>query len=56
MAENDSMGKARDLFKKIRDIKGAFHAGMGKIKDRKNKDITEAEELRSYKNTQKSCT
>ena len=56
MAENDSMGKARDLFKKIRDIKGAFHAGMGKIKDRKNKDLTEAEELRSYKNTQKSCT
>ena len=45
MAENDSMGKARDLFKKIRDIKGTFHAGMGKIKDRKNKDLTEAEEV-----------
>ena len=38
------MGKTRDLFKKIGDIKGAFHARMGMIKDRNGKDLTEAEE------------
>ena len=42
---DDSMGEARDLFKKIRNIKGTFHAGMGKIKDRNNKDLTEGEEI-----------
>ena len=36
--ENNRMGKTRDLFKKIRDIKGTFHAKMGSIKDRKQKD------------------
>ena len=38
------MGKTRDLFKKIRDNKGTFHAKMGMIKDRNSKDLTEAEE------------
>ena len=37
------MGKARDLFKKIRDTKGKFHAKIGTIKDRNGKDLTEAE-------------
>ena len=40
------MGKTRDLFKKIRDIKGRVHAKMGSIKDRHSKDLTEAEEIR----------
>ena len=40
------MGKTRDLFKKIRDTKGAFHAKIGTIKNRKGKDITEAEEIK----------
>ena len=39
------MGKTRDLFKKIRDTKGTFHAKMGSIKDRNGKDLTEAEEI-----------
>ena len=39
------MGKARDLFKKIRDTKGTFHAKMGTIKDRNGKDLTEAEDI-----------
>ena len=39
------MGKTRDLFKKIRDIKETFHAKMGSIKDRKGRDLTEAEEV-----------
>ena len=43
---DDSMGKARDRFKKIRHINGTFHAGMGKIKDRNNKDLTEGEEIK----------
>ena len=38
------MGKTRDLFKKIRDIKGKFHAEMGQIKNRNGKDLTEAED------------
>ena len=42
--ENNRMGKTRDLFKKIRDIKGTFHAKMGSIKDRNGMDLTEAEE------------
>ena len=44
--ENNRMGKTRALFKKIRDIKGTFHARIGMIKDRKGKDLTEAEEIK----------
>ena len=40
------MGKTRDLFKKIRDTKGTFHANMGTIKDRNDMDITEAEDIK----------
>ena len=40
---NNRMGKTRDLFKKIRDTKGTFHAKMGSIKDRNNMDLTEAD-------------
>ena len=40
------MGKTRDLFKKIRDIKGTFHAKMGTIKDRSGMDLTEAEDIK----------
>ena len=40
------MGKTRDLFEKIRDTKGTFHAKMGSIKDRNGKDLTEAEEIK----------
>ena len=40
------MGKTRDLFKKIRDTKGTFHAKMGKIKDRNGMDLTEAEGIK----------
>ena len=40
------MGKTRDLFKRIRDTKGTFHAMMGSIKDRNGKDITNAEEIK----------
>ena len=51
------MGKTRDLFKKIKDSKGTFHAKMGSIKDRNGTDLTEAEDLRiGGKNTQKNCT
>ena len=51
------MGKTRDLFKKIRNIKGTFHAKMGSIKDRNGMDLTEAERLkRGGKNTQKNYT
>ena len=44
--ENNRMGKARDLFKKIRDTKGIFHAKMGLIKDRNGMDLTEAEGIK----------
>ena len=44
--ENNRMGKTRDLFKKIRDIKGTFHAKMGTIKDRSGMDLTEAEDIK----------
>ena len=55
--EKNRMGKTRDLFKKIRDTKGTFHAKMGSIKDRNGVDLTEAEILRrGGKNTQKNCT
>ena len=40
------MGKTRDLFKKIRDTKGTFHAKMGSIKDKKSMDLTEAEAIK----------
>ena len=43
--ENNKMGKTRDLFKKIRDTKGTFHAMMGSIKDRNGMDLTEAEDI-----------
>ena len=44
--ENNKMGKTRDLFKKIRDTKGTFHAKMGTRKDRNGMDLTEAEEVK----------
>ena len=44
--ENNRMGKIRDLFKKIRDTKGTFHAKMGSIKDRNGSDLTEAEDIK----------
>ena len=43
---NDRMGKTRDLFKKIRDTKGTFHAKMGSVKDKKCLDLTEAEAIK----------
>ena len=51
------MGKTRDVFKKIRDTKGTFHAKMSTIKDRNGMDLTEAEDIRrGGKNTQTICT
>ena len=44
--ENNTMGKTRDLFKKIRDTKGTFHAKMGLIKDRNGMDLTEGEDIK----------
>ena len=44
--ENNRMGKPRDLFKKIRDTKGTFHVKMGSVKDRKGRDLTEAEDIK----------
>ena len=44
--ENNGMGKTRDLFKKIRDTKGTFHAKMSSIKDRNGMDLTEAEDIK----------
>ena len=53
---NNRMGKTRDLFKKIRDTKGTFHAKMGSVMDRNGMDLTEAEDLKKRcKNTQ-NCT
>ena len=46
--ENNRMGKTRHLFKKIRDIKGIFHAMMGSIKDRNGMDLTEAEDIKKW--------
>ena len=43
---NNRMGKTRDLFKKMRDTKGTFHAKMGSIKDRNGMDLTEAEDIK----------
>ena len=54
--ENNRMGKTRDVFKKIRDTKGRFHAKMGLIKDRNGMDLTEAEDIKKrWQNTQKKC-
>ena len=44
--ENNRIGKTRDLFKKIRDTKGTFHAKMGSIKDRNGMDLTEAKDVK----------
>ena len=44
--ENNRMGKTRDLFKKIRDTKGTFHAKMGSIKDRNGMDLTDTEDIK----------
>ena len=44
--ENNRIGKTRDLFKKIRDTKGTFHAKMGSIKDRNGRDLREAEDIK----------
>ena len=50
------MGKTRDLFKKIRDTKGTFHAKMGSIKDRNGPNKQQKILKRGSKNTQKNCT
>ena len=54
--ENNRMGKTRDLFKKIRDTKGTFHAKMGTIKDRNSMDLTKQKILRGGNDTQKNYT
>ena len=46
--ENNRMGKTRDLFKKIRDTKGTFHAKMGSMKDRNSIDLTEAKDIKRW--------
>ena len=46
--ENNRMGKTRDIFKKIRDTKGTFHANIGTIKDRNGVDLTEAEDSKKW--------
>ena len=50
--ENNRMGKTKDPFKKIRDIKGTFHAKMGLIKDRNGMDLTEAEDIKVQEYTE----
>ena len=51
------MGSTRDLFKKIKNTKGIFHAKTGTIKDRNGMDLTEAEDIKTrWKNAQKNCT
>ena len=53
MDENNAMGKTSDLFKKIRDTKGIFHAKMATVKDRNDMDLTEAEDIKKrWQNTQ----
>ena len=55
--ENNRMGKTRDLFKKITDTKGTFHAKMGTIKDRNGMDLTEAEDIKKrWQEYTKNCT
>ena len=46
--ENNRMGKTRDLFKKMRDTKGTFHAKIGTIKDRNGTDLTKAEDIKRW--------
>ena len=47
LEENNRMGKTRDIFKKIRDTKGTFHAKMGTVKDRNDMDLTAAEDIKN---------
>ena len=54
--ENNSMGKTRDLCKKIRDTKGTFYAKMGLIKDRNGMDLTEAEDIKKRWQETQNCT
>ena len=55
--KNNRMGKTRDLFKKIEDTRGTFHAKMGSVVDRNGRDLTEAEDVKKRcKNTQKNYT
>ena len=55
--EDNRMGKTGNLFKKIRDTKGIFHAKMNTIKDKSGTDLTEAEDIKKrWQNTQKNCT
>ena len=54
--ENNRTGKTRDLFKKIRDTKGIFHAKMGTIKNRNGMDLTEAEEKKKAKQKRKDIS
>ena len=55
--ENNRMGKTRELFKKIRDTKGTFHAKMGLIKDRNGMDLIEAEDIKKrWQGYTKNCT
>ena len=57
MEENNRMEKTRDLFKKIRDTKGTFHAKMGLIKDRNGMDLTEAEDIKKrWQEYTENCT
>ena len=53
--ENNRMGKTRDLFKKIRDTKGTFHAKMGSIEDRSSMDLTEAEDIKKWQEYTELC-
>ena len=50
------MGKTSDLFKKIRDTKGTFHAKMGTIKDRNGMDLTKAEDIKKWQEYTENCT
>ena len=55
--ENNGRGKTRDLFKKIRDTKGTFHAKMGSIKERNGMDLTEAEDIKKrWQEYTENCT
>ena len=56
MQRNREMGKTRDLFKKIRDTKGTFHAKMGSKKDRNGMDLTEAEDIKRWQEYTEDCT
>ena len=54
--EKNRMGKTRDLFKKIRDTKGTFHAKMGTVKDRNSMELTETDDIKRWQEYQKNCT